>query len=285
MTLQLPPMTPCWCSIMKAAALLPDPSAPCTPQAVKTRSTTTLVTGVHASASWLTSLVEEMIRTWASAAHPHSTCVPGLVLCVGSFTRLMWVMDERFVKKKKKRLAAPRWLLKPLETNGPKEACQQLEFRLTDIMNRVVALCPRTWPVWGCSGCEEVWWWRAAAAVLQTLIYSWISHYSSAGLKTCLFVHCFDCVYSWLCALLWSSRVHAWVCLTSLPFYVWQCLYIVSTETHWTDTGRYRPVSRDVALLHNVGLLKREKQHLCFLLIVLSFEELLKHTSPHSLVG
>lgn len=204
MTLQLPLMTPCWCSIMKAAALLPDPSAPCTPpQAVKTRSTTISLTGAHASASWLTSLVEEMIRTWASATHPHSTCVPGLVLCVGSFTRLMWVDGWKVCLKKKKRLAAPWWPLKPLETNGPIKACHQLEFGLIDIMSRVVALCPRTWPVWGCSGCQEVRWKRAAAALLQTLIYSWSTQYSSAGLNCAFlyivlivfilyYVHCFE---------------------------------------------------------------------------------------------
>lgn len=64
MTKQHPLMTPCWFLIMRAVGPLLAPSAPYTPpQAVETRTTTTLVTGGHAFASCLTYMAEGMINT------------------------------------------------------------------------------------------------------------------------------------------------------------------------------------------------------------------------------
>lgn len=98
------------------------------------------------------------------------------------------------------------------------------------------------------------------------------------------------CTLFWLCLFLIMCIALklpcACVCVSDIIAFLHVGVFVY--RVHWDildrRRGRYRPLSRDVALLHHVGLLKREKQHLCFLLKFLSFEELLKHISPHSLV-
>ncbi len=59
MTPLLLPTTPCWCLTTRAAAPQRAPLAPWTPPALENRTTTTSMTGVHASKSWQTSTEEE----------------------------------------------------------------------------------------------------------------------------------------------------------------------------------------------------------------------------------
>lgn len=101
-------------------------------------------------------------------------------------------------------------------------------------------------------GMLSLWWFRATTAMLETLIYTWISQYRSTGVK-CAFLYIFLIVFSlsYICCfkapatatggVLRHDNGCIWVCLSSTVLCVYVCgcvwgrVWGISTETHWMD--------------------------------------------------